>query len=377
MSNQELLIERQNRILAAMRGEKIDRTPLMLAGDMGPARTIDPTIDFEVLCNDHQRVTDAVLDHFMPLHPNVDMFEAAGSNPRNNGAIYITKTLLPGKDLEPDQMYQFVFDHFMTMEDYDDIIDNGWEQFRRRHVFGRLGYDEEEMAVVGAQNAKEIAMYHDAGIPFKFGGMMGMPFDALCFCRGTEFYIDMLEEPEKVMAAMEVILEEDIAAQAKVIPQKLAEHKARGEELMYCVAPCVQANCSLVGREQFEEFGWPLIKRQTDFLIDQGCYVRFHMDANWTNNLDLFATFPKGRCIFDSDGNTDFETMREVLGPVMAFTGSVEPATLAFGTPEAVYKEVRDQIETMGNSFIASSACTIPVNAPAENIEALYQAVCD
>lgn len=79
--------------------------------------------------------------------------------------------------------------------------------------------------------------------------------------------------------------------------------------------------------------------------------------------------------MFDSDGNTDLEKIRDMLSPTMAFTGTVDPAIFAFGTPDQVYSQVKEQIETMGDSFIAAPSCSIPANAPKENIDALYAAV--
>ena len=133
----------------------------------------------------------------------------------------------------------------------------------------------------------------------------------------------------------------------------------------------------LLGRELFEEFGWPLIKRQADFILGLGGYVFFHMDANWTNFLDYFKEFPKGRCLFDSDGFTDLYKIRDTLGPTMAFTGSIAPATLVFGSPDEIYKEARKQISEMGDSFILAPSCTLPANMPAANIDALYAAIED
>ena len=91
--------------------------------------------------------------------------------------------------------------------------------------------------------------------------------------------------------------------------------------------------------------------------------------------LSFTECFPKGKCIFDSDGNTDLVATRDILGPTMGFTGTVHPAVFAFGTPDEVYNDVKEQIEVMGDSFIASPSCSIPANAPKENIDAMYAAI--
>ena len=49
--------------------------------------------------------------------------------------------------------------------------------------------------------------------------------------------------------------------------------------------------------------------------------------------------------------------------------------TLVFKSPDEVYEEARDLISAMGPShFILSSGCSIPANAPPENIEAMVRA---
>ena len=53
----------------------------------------------------------------------------------------------------------------------------------------------------------------------------------------------------------------------------------------------------------------------------------------------------------------------------------VKADTLVFKSPDEVYDEAEDLISTMGTShFILSSGCSIPANAPPENIEAVVRA---
>ena len=210
------------------------------------------------------------------------------------------------------------------------------------------------------------------------GDMLPAPFDMLAFGRGLmEFFVDLFEDGDKITAIQNMILDEYEEENRDRIRKTIEEAEKLGEKVVYTVAPCVQANCNLLGQELFEEFGWPLIKRQADFVLGLGGYVFFHMDANWTSFLDYFKEFPKGRCLFDSDGFTDLYKIRDTLGPVMAFTGSIAPATLAFGAPDEIYKEARKQITEMGDSFILAPSCTLPANMPAANIDALYAAIED
>ncbi len=377
MDNTEKRLERQDRILKTMKGAHSDRTPLMLACDVALARYIKPELTFKEILDDYSGCMDIIVNEVLPLFPEVDMLEACGMSPRNIGMPFLVQTALPGRDLPDDCMWTLKFDHSFTEEVYQTIIDGGWGPFFAGQAFGRLGYDPVSLGMEMENSKRYAAMMRDAGMPFKIGGgPMAGPFDTLAFGRGQEnFYMDFYDYEEEIVECMNIMMEEDLAMMKDRVAAEVAEAKAAGEEVMYCVIPAVNANCAMVSRQHFETFAWPLFKRQADFLLDLGCIVRFHMDCKWDAFLDYFTDFPKGRCIFDTDGTTDLELCRDILGPHMAFTGTVSPADMAFGSPDQVYKTIREQIETLGDSFIASPSCTIPANAPKENIDALYEAV--
>lgn len=376
MDNQALLLARQERILRAMRNQKNERVPLMFSGDYALIRYARPETTFGYMIRSHEEMTKIIIEEVIPKFPKMDYLAAVGMSSKFLGAVHMAKTYLPGRELPENEMWQLVFEHIIREEDYDLILSKGWKAFQELCMFERLDYDPEEMRLdfeAGLRNKKR---YHDAGLPFMYGGMLPAPFDMLAFGRGLmEFFTDMFEIPEKISEVMNLIMDEYEAEHLQEVRRTIEEGKARGEETMYTVAPCVQANCGLLGRKLFEQFGWPLLERQAKFILDQGGYVFFHMDAKWTAFLDLFTGFPKGRCLFDSDGGTDMEKLRDTLGDRMALTGCVSPATMAFGTPEEVYRECRRQIEEMGDSFILAPSCTLPANMPRENVDAMYAAV--
>lgn len=376
MNNHDLLIKRQNRILDAMQGIKKGRTPLMFAGDFALIRYIKPETTFGYMIRSHEEMTRIIVDEVLPGFPKLDYLAAVGMSSRFLGAAHLAKTYLPGRELPENEMWQLVFEHVIKEEDYQEIRKNGWGNFYQSCLIERLGYDPEEMRLDFEAGMRNKKLYHDAGLPFMRGDMLPAPFDILAFGRGLmEFFTDLLENPDTVLGIMEQIMDEYETANAKRIENTIQEADKNGEKVMYTIAPCVQANCSLLGREMFEKFGWPLMKRQADFILDKGGYVFFHMDAKWTDFLDYFTDFPSGRCLFDSDGFTDLYRIKEVLGKRMAFTGSIAPSVLSFGKPEEIYEECRRQIRELGDSFILAPSCTLPANMPGENIDAMYRAI--
>lgn len=376
MNADQIRIERQERILRAIRGEKNDRVPLMFAGDCALIRYVNPDTTFGYMIREHEEMTKTIIRDCLPAFPKMDMLAAVGMSSKHLGAVHMAKTYLPGKELDENVMWQPVFEHIMKMEDYDYIIENGWKKFQDICIFERLGYDPEEMRLDFEAGMRNKQRYFEAGLPFAGGSMLPAPFDMLAFGRGLmEFCIDLFEVPDKILEVFQIIMDEYEAENKEAIRRSIKEGKAHKEESMYTIAPCVQANCNLLGRDMFEKFGWPLFERQANFILDAGGYVFFHMDTNWTNFLDLFKAFPKGRCLFDSDGGTDMRKLKETLGDRMALTGSIAPALLAFGTPDSVYKACCDEIRKMGAGYILAPSCTLPANMPKENIDAMYAAV--
>lgn len=377
-SAKQLRIERQERLRRAMRNEKNDRVPVLGSGEPALLRYAKPDASFGYMIREPEEMADIVINEVLSKFTKFDILCTVGISARYLGSVFLGKTLLPGRELPEDTMWQPVMEGIMTETDYDYIINNGWDKFRDMCLVERLGYNLEEMAVSFEIDGKNIKKYHEAGFPYMLGNMLPMPFDNLAFGRGImDFMIDLTEIPEKVLEVFNVMLDEFEEKQKDVLRNKVNDAALQGERMLYTVAPCVYANCNILSREMFEKFGWPLIERETNLLMDIGADVFFHMDTNWTNVLEYFKTFPKGRCIFDSDGGTDLHQLRDVLGSKMAVTGSINPDMMAFGKPDDIYKECRRQIDEMGNSFILAPSCSFPANMPRENMDAFYAAISD
>lgn len=368
--------ERQSRVLHAIRHEPADRTPLMLPGDCALLRYSKPDASFAWMLENMSEMYDIIAGQTLKALPKVDyMGGASGKSPRFLGAPFLGKTRLPGKELREDEMWQPVLGGTMKEEDYGLIADKGWNYFRDLCLYTRLGISREEMEADFRQSASNVEKLYDAGFPFLKAPPTPSAFDFLCLARGPmEFLMDLISIPDQVHAAIDAIVEEYLETGGQ-LKKKVEEAGEMGEFLLVNINPCVYANCDMVSRKIFEEFGWPLFLRLTNHVLESGAYVFFHMDTNWTAFLDFFSAFPKGRCIFDTDGGTDLETLRDLHGDRFAITGNISPTLLAFGTPDDVYRECRRQIEMMGTGYILSPACSLPANTPKENIDAMYAAV--
>lgn len=373
----EMRKTRQERILRAIRHEPNDRTPLMLPGDCALVRYTKPDASFAWMVENMNEMYDLITDQTLAALPKIDyMGGASGKSPRFLGAPFLGKTKLPGRELPEDVMWQPVLGRVMLEEDYDFVASHGWNAFRDLCLHQRLGISREALTADMQQSGKNVQKLYDAGFPFLKAPPTPSAFDFLCLSRGPmEFMVDLLSIPDEVHAALDAIVEEYLATSGAKLKEQVAVAATKGEALLVNVNPCVYANCDMVSRHLFEEFGWPLIRTLANHVIDSGAYVFFHMDTNWTSFLDYFSEFPKGKCIFDSDGGTDLLQLRELHGDRFAITGDIAPALLAFGTPDEVYAACRKQIEEMGSGYILAPACSLPANTPKENIDAMYAAV--
>lgn len=377
-SARQLRIERQERLRRAMRNEKNGRVPVLGSGEPALLRYARPDATFGYMIREPEEMADIVIGEVLSKLTKFDILRTVGMSARYLGAVFLGRTFLPGRELPENTMWQPVITGIMEENDYDYIIDKGWDKFRDMCLVERLGYDLEEMAASFETDQKNIRKYHDAGFPYMLGIMLPTPFDSLAFGRGImDFMIDLTEMPEKILEVFNVMLDEFEEKQKDILSSQVKDAAAQGERILHSVSPCVYANCNILSRDMFEKFGWPLFEREANLLIDIGADVFFHMDSNWTNVLEYFKTFPKGRCIFDSDGGTDLYQLRDVLGDRMAVTGSISPDMMAFGKPDDIYKECLKQIDEMGNSFILAPSCSFSANMPRENIDAFYSAIPD
>jgi uroporphyrinogen-III decarboxylase len=131
----------------------------------------------------------------------------------------------------------------------------------------------------------------------------------------------------------------------------------------------------MLSRPLWERFVWPYLEKLACEVLDSGTIVIFHLDSDWTRDLDMFKTFPAGRCVLSLDSSTDIFKAKEVLGDTMCIMGDVSPVLLSHGTPDEVHAYCRRLIDGLGpTGFILHSGCDIPIDARVENVQAMIAA---
>ncbi len=72
---------------------------------------------------------------------------------------------------------------------------------------------------------------------------------------------------------------------------------------------------------------------------------------------------------------TDLKKFKQLVGDRMAMMGDIPASLLVAGTPDDVYKYVREQIELFeGTGLILCPGCDAPINAKPENMDAFVAA---
>lgn len=363
-TNQELYTERLNRIKNAIRMEKNDRTPVVPFGICAyPKLTNVKMADFVSDLD----LSNKVLIDGTKLLGDVDAAPASFCFAAIMGTIFFSNIKLPGRELPADMIWQIDEHQLMSTDDYDIILNKGFEAFRNDYYDTRMNLDLSVLNEVITKSPQYIKNMNNEGYPLYGAVQISHPVDYLSGGRTlAKFMMDMRKMPEKVEAVMDIITDFNIkmmkqAVKNAVDPLGIFIAMGRGCPEFY-------------NPKLWEKFIWKYLKKIADAIIETGAVASFHADSNWERGLDYFKGFPKGTCVFETDGTTDIYKIKEKLGDRMCIKGDVQAAKFVLGTPDEVYNYSTQLIKDMGTGFILSSGCDIPANAKIENVKAMIAA---
>ncbi|SMD14563.1 uroporphyrinogen decarboxylase family protein [Sporomusa malonica] len=362
-TNQELLKERTERLKKAILLEKTDRTPVILTGDAFCARHVG--MKLSEFCMNLKASHEAILSSFKALG-DVDgtggTFAAAAMFP----LMFYTRIKLPGRDLPEDTPWQLDEQEVMTVEDYDTILNKGWQAFSDDFLKNRLGVDVDSLYAQLADVPLFMKNFEDAGYLVYTPSASITVNEHLSGGRSLpKFLRDIYKMPDKVEAVLDIILAETLVG--------FREQIRAVKPLVVFISPARGAS-EFYSPKIWERFVWKYLKAAAEVIIEEGAVVDLHIDGNWERDLAYFKQLPKHKCIFESDGATNIYKIKEVLGDHMCIKGDVPAALLALGTPDEVYNYCTKLIKDMGPGFILASGCTIPPNASVENVKAMIAA---
>ena len=131
----------------------------------------------------------------------------------------------------------------------------------------------------------------------------------------------------------------------------------------------------LIGPQPYAEIALPAEKRLIGKLKSAtGKPVSLHICGHATHILPLMAA--SGADVLELDHAVDLREACRIVGPDLGLWGNLDPVrVLAQGTPTEVRAEAHSVLTTIQAAghrrFVLSSGCTLPVETPYQNLEAL------
>jgi MtaA/CmuA family methyltransferase len=130
------------------------------------------------------------------------------------------------------------------------------------------------------------------------------------------------------------------------------------------------AAASLVGPAIYEEFVWPFEKKLVDGLHAMGTRVRLHICGNPSFALAGMARL--GCDLVDIDFPVSLTEARATMGPQQVLLGNLNPVgSIRNSTPQKIMAALAECHGACGDRFIVGAGCEIPRDTPHENVRAL------
>jgi uroporphyrinogen-III decarboxylase len=203
---------------------------------------------------------------------------------------------------------------------------------------------------------------------FMGGGFAKAPFDTLGdTLRGTSAIMkDMFRRPEKLLKALDVIADLQIAAILK------SPNIDRLSNVMY---PLHKGADGWMSQKQFDTFYWPPLRKVMNALINEGLLQTLFAEGGYNTRLEYVDDFPKGSVVWYFD-RTDMFRAKKILGKKCCLQGNVPTSMIVTGQPQEVKEYCRKLIQEVGKGggFILAAGA-MPDNPKLENLRAMMEAV--
>ncbi|NTU88564.1 MAG: uroporphyrinogen-III decarboxylase [Actinobacteria bacterium] len=361
--------ERLKRTLDAIHMKKVDKIPFSYSGPAYMARA--QGYNMTEFTTDFDKAADAAVG-FCLDHSGIDSLHSPQFSPYAVSVLWLSQVKRPGYELGDDELWQLDEKELMTLDDYEIIVRDGYGPWLANFMHTKLDDPLEKMAsfIAAAPNTfGRCAM--EAQVPVMNAATACAPIEAFCGARQmTNFFFDLMDEPELVKAAMDKAFEFSYAG---YVGQLEALHPLGAWVGGWRAAP------QLMNHDMFMEFVWPYLKKLVEVTAEHGTIPILHFDSCWDSELETLLELPERTCLLMTDSSTDLRKARNILGDHMAIMGDVPATMLAFGTPDEVYDYTTKLIDDVGpeTGLIVSSGCDCPLNANAECVDAMIQATID
>lgn len=379
---EKLFQERLNRYTTALNAEKPDKVPIRLQLSEFMAKYAGFTLQ-EIYYDMDKNIAavNKVLDDF-------DM-DVIGGTPSLwwaslHDAVGAKYLKFAGRQLDPNQQFQYVEEEYMVAEDYDAFIENPTQWIMDTYLprihseFAEPGSMRANLALVkgsaamvmstGANQQAAAHWAKEYGMPLSIAGFSKAPFDTLGdTLRGLKgIMMDLRKRPEKVLAATEMLVAHNIF-------YGLAT--AGGDTQLPAFMPLHRGSFPFLNPKQWDTFYWPSLKKVLEGLWANGKRTLFYAEGNWTPYLEKIAELPDRSIVFHVD-QTDMAKAKEIFGGRFCLSGNVPNTLMAYGKPEEVKEYVKRLIHDYAadGGFIMDTAGVMQTDVKVENMVALIEA---
>lgn len=368
MDKEGLYQERLDRVTRAYRLQPVDRVPLAY---LGPAHApVFMGMPLSKYCNDADAAIQVTIEAMERLG-DVDVCNnmPSGLHPCHLTNMWLSEVAWPGIELPEDEIWQVREKEVMTTDDYDFIVDKGWQAFVENFIpkVAKMDKLQEHFTWLDNNYAGIPKRFRDAGYPILSSCIVTIPFEIFCGGRSLrQFFLDLYRIPDKVQAAMDVVLPQQIEL-GKLLTS------ACGVKGLWVGG--WRAASAMLAPKIWDRFVFPYYHELVTQLTDDGIFCILHWDQDWTRDLERLKELPAKKFALSPDGSTDIRKAKEILGDHMCILGDVPPSILSAGTPDDVYNYIQALIRDVGpTGLIMNSGCDMPHTTPDENIEAYVAA---
>ena len=214
--------------------------------------------------------------------------------------------------------------------------------------------------------AMELAFQAVGGEVPVTGALTG-PFTTASFLIGTENLVRLtLKNPAAVHQLCEVAYQGALVYAGAILDTG-------------CTPSLTDAMCSttVISPRQFKEFGQPYLKRLVDFIHGRGSAVTLHICGKTASIWEAMAD--TGADCLSIDNAADLKAAKVKVGQRVRLMGNVPPAEIMLqGAPAQVRAAVRACVRKAYDNpkgLIIASGCSLPVETPFANIDAMLDAV--
>lgn len=369
MDKKALYQVRQDRINKAINLEPVDKIPAVYMG-IAPA-AVNMGMSLKDYVEDIDGACDITIDYMDKLGGTLD---GINMHPPTKITVlltllWLTRCKIPGKELPDNTLWQMDEKEVMPVEEYDYIINEGWEAFLAKHLPRVADMAEIQMAqeYLATKSKGNIQKFRDRGYVCVSCGLTSIPFEFVVGARSmTPFYLDCYRMPDKLKEVFDVVTPQLIG---------LALWQTELMELPRIWVGGWRAASGMLSPKIWDNLVFPYYLEITNVLAEKGVISILHWDQDWTRDLAKLKELPAKKCIFNPDGMTDIRKFKEIAGDHMAVMGDVPSSLFAAGSPEDIRTYVRDLVRDIGpTGLILCPGCDAPANAKPENMQAFVDA---